>query len=105
MEIAFLIAGMTVVTYTIRYSMIVILGRWVIPPLAHRALRFVPIAAFAAIIAPGLVSNSNSMLGDLDLSRLIAAGLAIMVAVITRQMLLTIAVGMGAMWIIQYILR
>jgi branched-subunit amino acid transport protein len=105
MEIALLIAGMAAVTYAIRYSMIVILGRWEIPSLARRALRFVPIAAFAAIITPGLVGKSGIEFIGLDLPRLIACGLAIVVAVISRQMLLTIAAGMGSMWLLQFLLR
>lgn len=104
MEIAFLIAGMAVVTFAIRYSMIAILGRWDIPPLARRALRFVPIAAFAALIASELVARDRVSIVGLDVVRVMASGVAILVALITRNMLLTITVGMSALWIAQAIL-
>ena len=104
MEIAFLIAGMAVVTYATRISMIAILGRWQVSPLARQALHYVPIAAFAAIIAPELVERSGQLAISIDNVRLIAGVAAIVVAALTRRTLLTIVVGMGVMWVTQFLL-
>ena len=41
-----LIIGMGVITYALRLSMIVLLGRVEIPPVVLRGLRFVPAAVF-----------------------------------------------------------
>ena len=104
MEIALLIAGMAAVTYATRLSMIAILGRWDVPPLVRRALHYVPIAAFAAIIAPELIERAGQVSFSLDNPRLIAGIVAILVAAFTRHTLLTVIVGMSVMWIAQFVL-
>ncbi len=104
MEIAFLIAGMALVTYATRISMIAILGRWEVAPLVRQALHYVPIAAFAAIIAPELIDRAGRLSIALDNPRFVAGIAAILVAALTRHTLLTIIVGMGMMWIMQFVL-
>ncbi|MDE3090976.1 MAG: AzlD domain-containing protein [Chloroflexota bacterium] len=104
MAIAFLIAGMAIVTYATRIGMIAILGRWDVPPLARRALHYVPIAAFAAIIAPELIERAGQVTFAVDNPRLIAGLAAILVAAVTRHTFLTIVVGMSMMWIVQFVL-
>jgi branched-subunit amino acid transport protein len=47
-----LILGMTTVTFLIRYAFFALGDRLAFPPLAHRALRFVPVAVLTAIIVP-----------------------------------------------------
>jgi len=96
--------GMGMVTYAIRLSFILLLGRVEIPARIRQALRFVPPAVLSAIIFPELLRPQ----GRLDLSpgnvRLLAGLLAALVAWRTKSILLTIAVGMGALWILQAIL-
>lgn len=93
------VAGL--VTFAIRLSFIALLGRVQTPPLLARALRLVPPAVLSAIILPELVLRS----GAPDLSpgnlRLVAGLVATGVALLTRSVLLTIAVGMGALWALQ----
>jgi branched-subunit amino acid transport protein len=103
-EFALLIFGMMLVTYSTRLSMIAILGRWSVPPIVHRALRYVPVAAFAAIITPEVVMRSGQLAISLDNPRFLAGVLAIIVAFFTRHTMLTIVVGMGAMWIFQFLI-
>ena len=103
MEIAFLIAGMAVVTYTTRISMIAILGKWQVAPIVRQALHYVPIAAFAAIIAPELFERAGHLSIAFDNVRLLAGVAAIVVAALTRHTLLTIVVGMGVMWALQFV--
>ena len=98
MTVWLVIVGMGVVTFAIRLSMIVLLGHVGVPALVQRALRFVPPAVFSAIILPELLRPA----GRLDLSwgnaRLLAGVLAAVVAWRTRNVLLSIAVGMAALW-------
>jgi branched-subunit amino acid transport protein len=101
MDIALLIFAMALVTFATRYGMIVILGRWSVPPIVRRALRYVPIAAFSAIVAPELLARSGELAIALDNPRLVAGIVTILVAAFTRQMLPTILVGMGALWFVQ----
>jgi branched-subunit amino acid transport protein len=97
-----LLAGL--VTFTIRLSFIWFIGHRSIPPLMRRALRLVPPAVLTAIIFPEVFMPS----GQLDLSfgnaRLLAAALATLVAWRTRNALLTIVIGMLAVWLFQWLL-
>ncbi len=104
MEIAFLIAGMALVTYATRIGMIAILGRWQVSPLARQALHYVPIAAFAAIIAPELIERAGRVAIAPDNPRLLAGVAAIVVAAVTRHVLLTVVVGMSALWLLQFLM-
>jgi branched-subunit amino acid transport protein len=47
-----LIAAMAAVTFPVRYSFYALGGRLAFPPLARRALRYVPVAVLTAIVAP-----------------------------------------------------
>ena len=100
---ALALAGL--VTFATRLSFIALLGRARTPPLLARALRLVPPAVLSAIILPELVLRG----GAPDLSagnpRLVAGAVAAGVALATRNVLLTIAVGMGALWALQALAR
>ena len=95
-----IVIGMGVVTYLIRLSLIALLGRIDVPPIVQRALRFVPPAVLSAIIFPELLSPGGSLDISLGNVRLLAGILAALVAWRTRNVLLTIAVGMAALWIL-----
>lgn len=99
---ALAVAGL--VTFAIRLSFIALLGRVEVPPLLTRALRFVPAAVLSAIIVPELVVRE----GAPDLSplnpRLLAGLLAALVAWRTRSVVVTIAAGMVALWVLQALL-
>jgi len=88
-------------TYGLRLSFILLLGRWELPPTAARVLRFVPPAVLGALIGPALLAPA----GALDLSpgnaRLLAGLLAVAVAWRTRNALLTMVAGMGALLLLQ----
>jgi len=47
-----LIAGMTAVTFLVRYLFFALGERVAFPPLVQRALRFVPVAVLTAIVVP-----------------------------------------------------
>jgi branched-subunit amino acid transport protein len=99
------IVGMGIVTYAIRLSLILLIGRVRVPPLLSRALRFVPPAVLAALILPELLLPG----GALDLSptnpRLLAGLLAALVAWRSRSPLLAIGAGMLVLWALHGIVR
>jgi branched-subunit amino acid transport protein len=55
-----LIAGMTAVTFLIRYSFFALGERLRFPPLARRALRYVPVAVLTAIVVPMVLLPDGS---------------------------------------------
>jgi branched-subunit amino acid transport protein len=89
------------VTFTYRWSFVFLLDRIRVPAWLRNALRFVPIAALSAIITPELFVQTGQFNSDLFNPRLIAAVIASGVALRTRNVLLTIAIGMLALWVLQ----
>lgn len=102
--LGFLIAGMGIVTYAIRLSLILLLGRLAVPPLVRRALRFVPPAVLSALIFPELLLPGGTPMFSFWNPRLLAGVLAGLVAWRSKNVLLAIAVGMAAMWLFQAVL-
>lgn len=100
-----LVIGMGVITYAIRLSMIAFFAGRTVPPTLSRALRFVPAAVLSALVTPALLRP----MGPFDLSpgntRLLAGMIAGVVAWRTKSTLLTIAVGLAALWLLQWALR
>lgn len=94
-----LLAGL--VTYGIRLSFIVVLGQMNVPDTMKRALRFVPAAVLSAIILPQMLRPGGQLDISLGNARLLAGLLAALVAWRTKNVLLTIAVGMIAVWALQ----
>jgi branched-subunit amino acid transport protein len=90
--------AMGAVTYLVRVAPILLLGRLQLPPLVLRALRYVPGAVLSAIVFPELVLRDGALALTPANPRLLAGILAALVAWRTRNMLLTIVVGMAALW-------
>jgi len=92
------------VTHLTRASFIVLLGRRRMPILLLRALRFVPPAVLSAIVFPEVLMPSGALDVSVGNVRLLAGLVAILVAWRTRNAVLTILVGMVALWTLQAIL-
>jgi branched-subunit amino acid transport protein len=92
------VIAMGVVTYAVRVAPILLLGRLQLPPIALRALRYVPSAVLSAIVFPELILRNGSLASPFTNPRLVAGILAALVAWRTRNMLLTLIVGMAALW-------
>ena len=89
-----------VITYAIRLSFILLFGKMTIPSFLMRALRFVPLAVLSAIITPALFLDGSRLNLSLGNARLLAGSIAVVVAWRTRNALLTIVVGMVALWVL-----
>jgi branched-subunit amino acid transport protein len=89
------------VTFCIRYSFIAAEGHYQPPPWFRRLLPFVPIAALTALVAPELLLvQGDVMLGGGN-PRLWAGLVAILVAAVWRNTMLTIGAGFLALFLIQ----
>lgn len=94
MKMWLLIAGMAVVTYIPRYLPMALAGKLHLPPLLERGLDFVPIAVLTAIIAQASFIRGGEYDFSLHNYHAIAAGTALLVALLTRHLFLTIAAGL-----------
>jgi branched-subunit amino acid transport protein len=92
------------ITFTIRLSFIYLVDKFTMPDWFRRALRFVPAAVLSAIILPELVSPNGAVDFSLRNAQLLAGVVAILVAWRTKNMLMTIAVGMLALFGIQLVM-
>jgi branched-subunit amino acid transport protein len=99
-----IILGMTIVTVLPRYGVLALLGRVELPKPVFRALKFVPPAVLSAIILPELLLKDDKLYIALDNSYLVAGVFAGIVAWRTRNLLLTIVLGMAAMLIYRAII-
>ena len=88
-------------TFATRLSFIVLLAHVELPPLVRRALRLVPPAVLSAIIFPEVLLRDGALDPSLGNPRLVAGALAAAIAWRTRNVPVTIAAGMGALWALQ----
>jgi branched-subunit amino acid transport protein len=101
MNLWFVIIGMGIITYLIRLTPILLLERFEIGGTLQQALRFVPTAVLSAIIFPELLQPGGTLDLSLGNERLLAGLLAAVIAWRTKNVLMTIAVGMAALWILR----
>lgn len=96
--IAIVLAG--VGTYAMRASFLVFAHRLAdVPPLVQRLLRQIPPAALAAIVVPALLRPEGTL--DVWQPRLLAGVVAALVAWRTRNIALTLVVGIGLVMLLQ----
>ena len=89
------------VTFLIRYSFIAAEGHFQPPDWFVRLLPFVPVAALTALTVPDLLLVDGVIVPGQENPRLWAGAVAILVAALWRNTLLTIAVGFFALYLLQ----
>jgi len=88
-----------VATFAIRYSFVYLFGRIDgVPPRIEEALRFVPAAVLAALVAPAIVDPGPTLAATVLDDRFLAGAVAAVVAWYTENMFATIAVGLLTLW-------
>ena len=97
-----IIITMGLITFSLRLSFISLLGRVRLPLLVQRSLDFVPPAILSALIfsdlfRPGVAQSISPQLYP----RLLAGLIAVLVAWRTRNVVLTIGVGLAILLILQ----
>ncbi len=90
-----LIAGMMLVTFGVRYPVLALLSRRRLSDPVLSALEFVPVAVLSAIVVPMVVSRDGEWAFSFDNPFLLATIFSIFVAWKSRNLLLTILLGMA----------
>jgi branched-subunit amino acid transport protein len=96
------ILGVSLVTFLLRASFIVFADPHRFPNAFRQALTFVAPTVLAAIVVPGLLLHGGVLDLTLDNPRWIAGALAIAVGARLRNAAVAIAVGMCALWLLQW---
>lgn len=102
LRVAALLAGMTLVTYATRYTMIGLLRRGALPEWARRWLEFVPVAAFTAIIVPSVLAPQGKLDLTLQNHYAWAALLGALVAWRTRNTLATVVAALAVFYLLRW---
>ena len=90
-------------TFAMRFVMFSDIAPKRLPTWLDEALGFVPIAVLTAIIVPAVIIGPEGSLVLAGNARLPAAILAVTVALVTRSVLPTIAAGLAALWILDWL--
>ncbi len=98
-----MIAG-GLLTFLTRLSFIALLDRIKVPGWFRRGLRFVPLAVLSAIILPELTNPNGALFLSWRNPQLLAGLVAILVAWRTKNVILTILIGMAALLAFQFLL-
>ena len=88
-------------TFTLRFLFIYLFGKIEMPDWLRRALRFVPAAALAALVFPALTHPTGHLDISLQNFRLLAGLGGAVVAWKTRNVLLTLIIGMILLWVLE----
>ena len=100
--VAIIVGG--ILTFATRLSFIVLMEKMEMPGWLQRALKYVPVAVFSAIVFQMVFIQNDRLNLSFNNVRLISAVLAALVAWRTKSILLTILVGMAALFLLQLIL-
>lgn len=102
----FMIAGMAIVTFLIRYVMFPVSGQFQFPPIFEKALAYVPPAVLSAIIVPSVLMPTGEKI-DLTLTNpyLIGAAAACVVGWFYKKLIVTIVVSMAIFLCAQWTLK
>jgi len=103
MNEVWLLAGMALATMATRIPVLVALSRRKLPEGVERALRYVPPAVLAAIILPIVVLREGQLHLAADNASLGASLASVLIAWRTKNLLLTIVLGMAVFLLLRAI--
>ncbi|WP_256299234.1 AzlD domain-containing protein [Haloarchaeobius salinus] len=96
-----IVLAVGVLTLALRLSFILLFGRVDdVPTRVERTLELVPAAVLAALVVPAVVALDTSLSLVAEPAKVVAAVVAAGVAWRTENVLATIAVGMGVLWLV-----
>ena len=102
----YLIGGMALLTFLLRYGLIGMSGRIKLSSSVIQMLRYVPPAVLTAIVTPAvLMPSGDRLMLSYTNARLIGAITAILVSYWTKNLLLTIVLGMLVFFSWQWLLQ
>ena len=99
-----LLAGMFLVTFGVRYPVLAFVSRIRLPEVVEQGLKYVPPTVLTAIIISSVIVPDGNI--DLSISNipLVASLIAVLIAWRTKNLLLTIVIGMSALWALRWLL-
>jgi len=97
-----LIGALALGTWLMRSMPIMLHGHVPHPAWLERFLKHVPVAALTALVVPGSIYLHSGSTYSIAPARMVAAGLALLVALRTKNALATLTVGMAALWLGQW---
>ena len=100
-EIWVTIIGLTLLTLATRNLFIVLGDAVQLPARVQHALRYAPACALTALIAPEVLTQHGAWAVELTNPKLTGALIAIVVMLVTRNTLATMALGMGAFFLVR----
>jgi branched-subunit amino acid transport protein len=96
---AALVLGMALVTFAVRYPALALITRATLPPRVLATLKFVPPAVLTALIVPALLAPDGDQLNfSLHNDFLVAGLVTMLVAWRSKNLLLTLGIGMLSLW-------
>ncbi len=103
-EIIITLVGMGIVTYLTRALFIIGMKGDRLPPFVIRWLSFVPVAVLAAIICPMLAAPEKRL--DLTYTNpyLLAGAAATVIALVTKNLIITVIGGMGIILLLKFLM-
>jgi branched-subunit amino acid transport protein len=90
-------------TFAMRFVMLSGAAPRKLPTAFKEALGFVPIAVLTAITVPAVLVGEDDGIIMLDNARLPAAIIAIVVALVSRSVVMTICAGLGTFWLLAFL--
>ncbi|NLY43731.1 MAG: AzlD domain-containing protein [Clostridiaceae bacterium] len=103
-KILLIIFGMGLVTYIPRMIPLVILSKFDMPPLFLKWLKYIPVAVLSALLLPGILITEQGFSMGLNNKSFLASLPCFFVAAKTRNLFITVLVGIVSMFILQRIL-
>ena len=90
-------------TFLFRFSFIYLFGRFQLPLWVQNSMKFVPSAVLSALVFPAIIIKEDIIWISPQNPRLIAGIIAMFIAWRTKNLLLTIVVGLGVFWLIVFL--
>ena len=91
------------ITYLTKFSMIAILKKEMFNSRIREILSYVPSAIFPAIIFPAIFLDNTGTFQFEDNPKILASIVAVIIGVLSRNILITIICGLTAYWFIIFI--
>ena len=91
------------ITFFTRFSMIALLKKELFNDRIREVLSYVPAAIFPAIIFPAIFLDNSGTIQLEDNPKILAAGIAMFVGILSRNILATIFSGLASYWAIIFI--
>ncbi|MBN2224030.1 MAG: AzlD domain-containing protein [Deltaproteobacteria bacterium] len=102
-EIIITLVGMGIVTYLTRVLFIVGMKGDRLPPFVVRWLSYVPVAVLTAIICPMIAAPEKHLNLTYDNPYLVAGILTTIIAVATKNLVITVIGGMGVILLLKFL--